>query len=111
MSLRPPFRWTETVTAAGAVVPPAQTWPDATKPWPLSRSSTGGALHMKGVQVRGTGNLVYWPIVIPTGVSSQAITLPIPAPGWYELEATSIDPSTSCWPLDIAWGPLGHGGR
>jgi hypothetical protein len=113
MSARPPVEYTETYTAPYTVTAPGTPWPSAgSQPQAVgSRPVSGGGLQMTWIQIRGTGALVYWATRYPVGITPAAITLPITAPCSFDASFAQLDPATTCWPVDIAYGPLGPGGR
>jgi hypothetical protein len=70
-----------------------------------------GDLRLQGVLFLAAGNIVYRPSVAPSGWTPADITIPLPAPTWWEMIPGQISGTSTALPFVLCYGPLGIGGR
>lgn len=99
MSARPPATYWKTYNSAAD-------WGGGT----LTLKSLSGQLHVQALSC-GAGDLVATPIDFPPNVAVAPQTLIFAEPETIEAVPASIDPSSTCWPITVWYGPLGRGAR
>jgi hypothetical protein len=113
MSNRPPATYIERyVDTTGVTSNGSSAWPQSNSaPTTLTNIATRGTLHLQGILFEAGGTFVATPSAWPIEGTAVPIAQAVVASGFYEQVPTSIDPSTTAFPLVLYYGPLGLGAR